>query len=93
MATEAQPRRRGARNTGKRRQDKDLSRYQERLKLLRLDFHTLMEQIQILDHELQMDPCLTGDAMAVILSLIDALKQELEASRLRILALKGPSAA
>jgi len=52
-----------------------------------------MEQIQILDHELQMDPCLTGDAMAVILSLIDALKQELEASRLGILELKGSSAA
>ncbi|MCG6865744.1 MAG: hypothetical protein LJE58_10015 [Thiogranum sp.] len=93
MATEAQPRRRGARSTGKRRQDKDLARYQERLKLLRLDFHTLVEQIQILDHELQMDPCLTGDAMAVILSLIDALKQELEASRLRILDLKGSTAA
>jgi len=93
MATDAQPRRRGARSTGKRRPDKDPARYQERLKLLRLDFHTIMEQIQILDHELQMDPCLTGDAMAVILSLIDALKQELEASRLGILELKGSSAA
>jgi len=93
MATEAQRRRRGARTTGKRHPDKDLDRHQERLKLLRLDFHTLMEQIQILDHELQIDPCLTADAVAAILSLVDALKHELESSRLRIVALRGTSAA
>jgi hypothetical protein len=52
-----------------------------------------MEQIQILDHELQMDPCLTADAVAVILSLVDALKHELESSRLRIADLRGSSAA
>ena len=93
MVTGTNRRRRGASSGGKPLQDKDLSRYQERLKLLRLDFHTLTEQIQILDHELRMDPCLTGDAVAIILSLIGALKQELETSRLRILDLKGPNAA
>jgi len=93
MGTDAQPRRRGAHNTGKRRQDNDFARYQERLKLLRLDFHTFLEQIQILDHELQMDLCLTANAVAEILSRIGALQQELEASRLRIQDLKAASAA
>jgi hypothetical protein len=93
MTTKAERKRAGEGNAGKRRQSSVLNPHQEALKLLQLDLHTLIEQIRLLDHELKTDPCLTTEGATVILSRVDTLKQELEEARLRILELKGSTAA
>ena len=87
MATQAERKWGGAGSTGKRRRNKGHD--QERLKILQLDLHTIMEQIKILDNEMEADPCLSSAEIAIILSLVDALKQELEGTRLRIQNLKA----
>ena len=50
-------------------------------------------EVIILDHELEVDPCLSPAGIATIMSLINDLKLELEGTRLRIRELKGSSAA
>jgi len=89
MATNTQ-RKRGGRGARRRR-----NAYvdEEQLKILRLDLHTIMEQIRMLDHELEVDPCLSPAGIATIMSLINDLKLELEGTRLRIRELKGSTAA
>ncbi|MGD8842850.1 MAG: hypothetical protein PVJ83_05185 [Gammaproteobacteria bacterium] len=52
-----------------------------------------MEQIRILDHEMEIDPCLSSEGVTIVLSLIDSLKQQLETTRLHIRELKGSTAA
>ena len=52
-----------------------------------------MVQIKILEHEMEVDPCLSTEGIAIILSLVDSLKQELEGTRLRIRKLKASTAA
>jgi hypothetical protein len=46
----------------------------------------------MLDHEMEVDPCLSAEGITTILSLVDALKQELERTRLRIRDLKASTA-
>lgn len=93
MADRAERKRTGAGNPGRRRRSTAVTPDDEGLKLLRLDLHTLTEQIRILDDELKADPCLTTEAVTTVLSLVDALKLELERARLRMLELEGPNAA
>lgn len=93
MANKAERKKPGEGKAGQRRQSNVLNPHQEALKLLQLDLHTLMEQIRLLDHELKTDPCLTTEGATIILSLVDTLRQELEEARLRILELKGSTAA
>jgi len=87
MAIEAEQKWDGTASTIKRRRtnDHDL----ERLKILRLDLQTIMEQIHILEHEMEVDPCLSTQGITTVLSLVDALKQDLEGTRLRIRKLKA----
>jgi hypothetical protein len=77
--------------SGKRRQNRECP--DERLKLLRLDLCTITAQIKLLERELDADLCLSTDGTKTILSLIAALKQELEAVSLHIGQLKGSTAA
>jgi len=93
MATNTERRWGGKGSTAKRRRNRDQDQDQEQLKILRLDLHTIMEQIRMLDHELEVDHCLSPTGIATIMSLIDTLKQELEGTRLRIRELKGSTAA
>jgi hypothetical protein len=83
----AQRRRNGARASRKRARNNGQD--QERLKILRLDLNTIMEQIRILDQELEVDSCLSRKDIAVILSLAETLRRELEGTRLRIRELKS----
>jgi hypothetical protein len=78
-------------SSGKRRRSGECP--DERLKLLRLDLCTIMAQIKLLERELDADLCLSTDGTRTILSLIAALKQELEAVSLHIGELKGSIAA
>ncbi len=91
MATNTQKKwgRKGAAAKRRRNMDHD----QEQLKILRLDLHTIMEQIRMLDQELEVDHCLSPTGIATIMSLINTLKQELEGTQLRIRELKGSTAA
>ena len=91
MATKTQKKwgRKGAAATRRRDMDQD----QEQLKILRLDLHTITEQIKMLDQELEIDHCLSPTGIATIMGLIDTLKHELEGTRLRIRELKGSTAA
>jgi len=52
-----------------------------------------MEQIQVLDRELELDPCLTDGDVATVVSLIEALKQALDMARRDIVELKASTAA
>jgi hypothetical protein len=87
MATEAEQKWDGTASTRKRRRTNDHDH--EQLKILRLDLHTIMAQIKILEHEMEVDPCLSTHGIATVLSLVDALKQDLEGTRLRIRKLKA----
>ena len=91
MATRAQQKWKDSGSTVKRRRTND--RNEERLKILRLDLHTIMAQIKMLEGELDVDPCLSTEGMNTVLSLVDTLKQELEGVRLRIRELKKSNAA
>jgi hypothetical protein len=91
MSTNKARKRNGTRRGRKRRLIEDPNA--ERLVILRLDLHTIMEQIRILDHEMETDPCLSSEGVSIVLSLIDSLKQELETTRLHIRELKGSTAA
>lgn len=91
MANRADRERKGAASSGKRRQSCECA--DERLKLLRLDLCTIMAQIKLLERELDVDLCLSTDGTRTILSLIAALKQELEVVSLHIGHLKGSVAA
>jgi hypothetical protein len=77
--------------TGKRRRNNQCDEAQ--LKILRLDLHTLLAQIKMLEHELCVDPCLSTKGVSTVLSLVDALKQELEGVKHRIRQLKGVTTA
>jgi hypothetical protein len=81
--------RKGGRAKRRRNSEHD----QEQLKILRLDLHTITEQIRLLDQELEVDHCLSPAGIATIMALIDTLKHELEGTRLRIRELKGSTAA
>ncbi|MGD2073779.1 MAG: hypothetical protein PVI91_03850 [Gammaproteobacteria bacterium] len=83
----AQRKRNGTRSNRKRARDNDQD--QERLKILRLDLNTILEQIRILDQELEVDSCLSQNDIAVILSLAENLRRELEGTRVRIRELKS----
>jgi hypothetical protein len=87
MANKAQRKWNRSDATGKLPRKNDLD--EKRLKILRLDLHTILSQIKILEHELDVDPCLSTEGINTILSLADALKQELEEVRLHIRELKG----
>jgi len=78
-------------STGKRRRHKGHDH--DQLKILRLELHTIMEQIKILDREMEEDPCLSSKEVTTILSLVNGLKQDLEGTRLRIRELEGSTAA
>jgi len=91
MATRAQQKWKDSGSTVKRQRTND--RNEEQLKILRLDLHTIMAQIKMLEDELDVDPCLSTEGMNTVLSLVDTLKQELEGVRLRIRVLKGSNAA
>jgi len=65
----------------------------EQRKLLRLEVQTLMEQINILEQELEEDPCLSSGAIDSILAQIDALAEELVKASLRIRELEASSVA
>lgn len=91
MATKRARKRGGAGRGRKRRLNSDEN--QEQLALLRLDLYTIMEQIRILDHEMETDPCLSSDAVATVLSLIEGLKHQLEMTRIHIRELKQSTAA
>ncbi len=86
MATEAASQQRTAGTTRRRRRRKTPD--PEQLKILRLDLHTIMAQIKLLDREMEQDPCLSPQALATILSLVESLKQQLEEVRGRIRELK-----
>jgi len=86
MATEAEQKWDVTAATRKRRRTNDHDH--EQLKILRLDLHTIMAQIKILEHELAVDPCLSTQCMRTVLSLVDNLKKDLEETRLRIRKLK-----
>ncbi len=87
MATRAQQKWKDSGSKGKQRRNKD--RNEAPLAILRLDLSTITEQIKILECELDADPCLCADGTATILSLVDALKQELTEIRLRVKQLKA----
>ena len=87
MATRAQQKWRDSGSKGKRRRNNDCD--EAPLTILRLDLNTITEQIKMLEFELDADPCLCTEGTATILSLVDALKQELKEIRLRIRQLKG----
>ena len=91
MATEAEPRWTGRGRTRKRRRNKTPD--PERLKILRLDLNTIMEQIKLLDLELEQDPCLSAQTISDVLTLVAALKQQLEQVRRHIRELKAATAA
>jgi hypothetical protein len=93
MATNTERKWGGKGSTAKRRRNRDQDQDQEQLKILRLDLYTIMEQIRMLDHELEVDHCLSPTGIATIMSLIDTLKHDLEGTRLRIRELKGSTAA
>jgi hypothetical protein len=86
MATSAKRKREGASPNGKRRRNNDCN--EAPLMILRLDLNTITEQIKMLESELDADPCLSTEGTGTILSLVDALKQELKGIRLRIRQLK-----
>jgi uncharacterized coiled-coil DUF342 family protein len=79
--------------------DKSVSSYgrsrhcYEQRKLLRLEVQTLMEQINILEQEMEEDPCLSTGAIDSILAQIDALAEELVKASLRIRELEASSVA
>jgi hypothetical protein len=87
MATRAQQKWKDSGSKGKRRQNNDCD--EAPLAILRLDLGTITEQIKMLESELDTDPCLCSGGTATILSLVEALKQELKEIRLRIKQLKG----
>ena len=91
MATAAKRKLAGPDPNGKRRWNND--RDEPQLTILRLDLNTITAQIKILEDELDADPCLSTDGTSTILSLVDALKQELKEIRLRIERLKGSETA
>ena len=91
MATAAKWKLAGPAPNGKRRWNND--RDEPQLTILRLDLNTITAQIKILEDELDADPCLSTDGTSTILSLVDALKQELKEIRLRIERLKGSETA
>jgi hypothetical protein len=91
MATAAKRKLAGPAPNGKRRWNND--RDEPQLTILRLDLNTITAQIKILEDELDADPCLSTDGTSTILSLVDALKQELKEIRLRIERLKGSETA
>jgi hypothetical protein len=90
MATKAEARCDTAGSTRKRRRNKAPD--PEQLKILRLDLHTIMEQIKLLDGEMEQDPCLSAGALGTVLAQIEALKQQLEQVRSRIRDLKAATA-
>ena len=87
MATRAQQKWKDSGSKGKRRRNNHCD--ESPLTILRLDLNTITEQIKILECELDADPCLCTEGTATILSLVEALKQELKGIRLRIRQLKG----
>jgi hypothetical protein len=91
MATETNQTWRKSRSSRKRRRHKAYD--QEKLNLLRMELHTIMEQIRILDREMEEDPCLSSRQISIILGLLDGLKQDLQGTKLRIRELKGSTAA
>jgi hypothetical protein len=91
MATAAKRKLAGPAPNGKRRWNN--GRDEPQLTILRLDLNTITAQIKILEDELDADPCLSTDGTSTILSLVDALKQELKEIRLRIERLKGSETA
>jgi hypothetical protein len=52
-----------------------------------------MEQIKLLDLELEQDPCLSAETISRVLSLVGALKEQLEQVRRHIRELKAATAA
>ena len=87
MAIRAQRKREGSGPNEKRRRNHDCD--ETPLTILRLDLNTIAEQIKMLECELDADPCLSTEGTGAIMSLVDALKQELKGIRLRIRQLKG----
>ena len=87
MAIRAQRKREGSGPNEKRRRNNACD--EAPLTILRLDLNTITEQIKILECELDADPCLCTEGTGTILSLVEALKQELKGIRLRIRQLKG----
>ena len=87
MATRAQRKWKDSGSKGKRQRNIDCD--DSPLTILRLDLNTITEQIKILECELDADPCLCTEGTGTILSLVEALKQELKGIRLRIRQLKG----
>jgi hypothetical protein len=87
MATKAEPRWDTGGTTRKRRRKKAPD--PEQLKILRLDLHTIMEQIRLLDSEMEQDPCLSAGALGSVLAQIETFKQQLEQVRDRIRTLKA----
>ena len=65
----------------------------EQRKLLRLEVQTLMEQINVLEQEMEEDPCLCSTAIDSILAQIDVLAEELERASLRMRELEAFSVA
>jgi len=88
MATRAQQKWKDSGSKGKRRRNNHCD--ESPLTILRLDLNTITEQIKMLECELDADPCLCTEGTATILSLVEALKQELKGIRLRIKQLKRP---
>ena len=91
MATRAQQKWKDSGSKGKRQRNNDCD--ESPLTILRLDLNTITAQIKILEDELDADTCLSTDGTSTILSLVDALKQELKEIRLRIERLKGSETA
>jgi hypothetical protein len=87
MATRAQQKWKNSGSKGKRRRNIDCD--ETPLTILRLDLYTITEQIKILECELYTDPCLCTESTGTILSLVEALKEELKGIRLRIKQLKA----
>ena len=91
MANRADREREGPVSSGKRWRNCECA--DEQLKLLRFNLCTIMAQIKLLERELDVDLCLSADGTRTILSLIAALKQELEVVSFHIGELKGSIAA
>ena len=87
MANRAQQKWKDSGSKGKRRRKNNTDAAPQAI--LRIDLNTITEQIKILECELEADPCLCTEGTGTILSLVEALKQELKGIRLRIRQLKG----
>ncbi len=87
MASQPQQRWNGNHHSGNRRPNKLTNK--ERLRILRLDLRTIMEQVNLLNTEMEDDKFLCTRGIAMIHGHIQELKHGLESVRVNIKIVKS----